>query len=58
MSKKFRRTDPPEGQNGSATGPSIPHGLGSCGGGAACAEGRQLGSIQGRIVIASGEPWP
>jgi len=56
MSKKFRRTDPPEGQNGSATGPSIPHGLGSCGGGGQGApKGGNSARFKGLILIESGE---
>ena len=48
----------PEGKNGSAAALTIPHGLCSCGGGAACIEVRQFGSIQGRIVIESGVSLP
>jgi len=36
-------------------GPSIPHSLGSCGGGAGCVEGRQLGSIQERDGVPVGD---
>ncbi|MBM3357946.1 MAG: hypothetical protein FJY54_09490 [Betaproteobacteria bacterium] len=48
----------PEGNNGSATGPTIPHGLRSCGGGQRASKSGNSGRFRGRIVIESGESLP